>query len=183
MVEPLLDPAIDGSNVWHVFGVGVGLTVVSQHLSHQAKDQPMLFHCVSGSFWISLYVMEYLGQAYREEHLRAIAFDSCPPRAGTAAFAGWASFALQRPWVKNVLGPAFLPFLAYQGITPEWQQENHNRMFGSACVIPANAHLCLMHGRNDPVLELDYVREFAHGLRERSTATVSEVVFPKARHR
>eukprot|EP00730_Choanoeca_flexa_P015245 TRINITY_DN6958_c0_g1_i2.p1 TRINITY_DN6958_c0_g1~~TRINITY_DN6958_c0_g1_i2.p1 ORF type:complete len:338 (+),score=49.85 TRINITY_DN6958_c0_g1_i2:143-1015(+) len=147
-----------------------------------AKDQPMLFHCVSGSFWISLYVMNYLGEAYREKHLRAIAFDSCPPQPNTQAFAGWASFALQRPWIKDVAGPLFVPFIKYQGITQEWQALNSKWMFSSDSVIPRNAHLCLMHGRNDPVLNLDYVRSFARSLRSRSTATVSEVVFPKARH-
>lgn len=37
-------------------------------------------------------------------------------------------------------------------------------------------------GRNDPVLSMPYVREFAGFLRRRTEATVSEVVFPKARH-
>lgn len=39
-----------------------------------------------------------------------------------------------------------------------------------------------MHGRNDPVLHMPYVQDFALALRQRTTATVSEVVFPKARH-
>ena len=100
------------------------------------------------------------------------------------AFGGWASFVLQRPWLKPYLAHLFHPFRWYQGINATWEAENHARMMGEEheCVIPTTAHICLMHGRNDPVLNMPYLRKFAGHLRARTRATVSEVVFPRARH-
>lgn len=45
----------------------------------QNLNQPLVFHSISGSFWMTLYIMEYLGRDWCEENLRAIVFDSCPP--------------------------------------------------------------------------------------------------------
>lgn len=129
-----------------------------------------------------MYMLDYLGPAFCEKNIRAIAFDSSPPKVGMQAFAGWASFAFQQPWIKDVSGPIFLPFMYFQGINKEFMQLSHARMFGETSVIPKAAHICLMHGRNDPVLDREYLKEFVADLRSRSTATVTELVFPKARH-
>lgn len=105
------------------------------------------------------------------------------PKPSTA-FGGWASFVLKRPWLKPYVSHLFHPFRWYQGINDKWEAENHARMMGEEheCVIPSSAHICLMHGRNDPVLHMPYLRKFAGHLRARTRATVSEVVFPRARH-
>ena len=110
-------------------------------------------------------------------------FAPTPPHP-LPAFGGWASFVLQRPWLKPYLAHLFHPFRWYQGINATWEAENHARMMGEEheCVIPTTAHICLMHGRNDPVLNMPYLRKFAGHLRARTRATVSEVVFPRARH-
>ncbi len=83
---------------------------------------------------------------------------------------------MQRPWVKNVAAPFFKPYLWYQGISDEWQAMHYRHMFDDEqCVVPAKSHILLMHGRNDPVLDMSHVRDFAGFLRRRTEASVSEV--------
>jgi len=149
-----------------------------------AKGQPVVAHAISGSVWTMVYMLEALGQGWRDEHVRALAFDSCPPKSDIYAFGGFVAFRFGNPALKNIAAPFFQPYRALCGIDDAWEAENHARMFGAAAVIPRAAQLLFMHGRNDPVLDGAYVASFVADCRERALpgATIAECTFERSRH-
>ena len=159
----------------------VGEDTVAAIDAASAKED-IVIHSISGSFWMSLYLLDAM-PADMHARVRALAFDSCPPRSDIYAFGGYASWALNKPHLKNYLAQLFRPVRWYQGIDDAWEEMNRRRMFEpDECVVPKNASVLFMHGRNDPVLDLDYVHDFATFLRTRQTRPVHEVVFEKAKH-
>ena len=61
----------------------------------QEADRPTLLHLVSGSFWTGMFMLAALEPAWREKRIRAIMFDSCPPKSDVYAFGGWLSWLIQ----------------------------------------------------------------------------------------
>jgi hypothetical protein len=120
---------------------------------------------------------------WRDERVKAIMFDSSPPKSDIHAFGGWLSFATKQPWAKQ-LSFMFYPYRMYQGINDKWEAENHARMFGAEAVIPRGAHCLVMRGRNDPVLDAEYVDDFIADLKQHANkdTNVQEINFEKARH-
>ena len=107
-----------------------------------------------------IYTFHHLDPAWKNERVKAIAFDSCPPKSDIYAFGGWLSFASKTPMIKPYFSWIFHPYRMYCGIHAEWEEENQNRMFGDTSVLPRGAHCLFMRGRNDPVLDEDYVTNF-----------------------
>jgi hypothetical protein len=147
------------------------------------QDKDIVCHAISGSVWTLVYMLAAMDPAWRDQRVKAIAFDSSPPKSDVHAFGGWLSFATQKPFMRN-LAPLFEPYRMYQGIDARWEAENHGRMFGPAAVIPRGAHCLFMRGRNDPVLNADYVDSFIADVKAHAgpNTNIQEVLFEKARH-
>jgi alpha-beta hydrolase superfamily lysophospholipase len=155
------------------------------------NDGPIVMHAVSGSFWTALYTLEALPRDWRERNVRALVFDSCPPKSDALAFGGWAAFALRRPWLKPWIAPLFEPYRWLCGINEAWEAENARRMDprDERCVLPEGASVLVFHGTRDPVLDNAYVHAFADSItaaRARGASEedvgVSHVVLERARH-
>jgi hypothetical protein len=154
----------------------------------QAAGRDVVFHVISGSFWISMITMSYIPRALRERSVRAITFDSTPPMSDIYAFGGWLCYALKLDatrW-KNVVAHLFHPYRYFMGINSEWENTvMRPRIFGDEeCVVPRSAHILFINGMNDPVLDRGYVSSFAAHLKARATpgVTIEQQIFPKARH-
>ena len=147
-------------------------------------DRPICLHAISGSVWTMIYMLEALPAAWRDRYVRAIFFDSCPPMSDTLAFGGFVEFFFKRKGLRELSAPFFQPYRALCGIDAEWEAANHRRMFGESAVIPRGAHCLFMHGRNDPVLNNDYIQKFIRDIRQHreSGVEVSEATFEKTRH-
>lgn len=61
----------------------------------QEADQPTVVHMVSGSFWTGMYMLAHLEKSWRDRNIKAIMFDSCPPKSDVYAFGGWLSWLLK----------------------------------------------------------------------------------------
>lgn len=147
-------------------------------------DRPVCLHAISGSVWTMIYMLDALPKDWREQYVRAIFFDSCPPKSDTLAFGGFVEFFFKRKGLRELSAPLFQPYRALCGIDAEWEAANHARMFGETACIPRRAHCLFMHGRNDPVLNHEYLREFIGDMRKHKEegAEISEVTFEKTRH-
>jgi len=193
----------------------------------QEKDLPLVIHTVSGSFWTAMFMLAALDPAWRERNVKAILFDSCPPKSDIYAFGGWFSWLLQAKvglparLSKPVVSHLFHPVLPYFGIDQAWRDQNDAWMFGAeergrnartlpplagssvaecsalaqeavgrastdpgddACVIPKGTSCLFIRGRNDPVLEPQYIDAFYAYLKARSTASVEWHLFERAQH-
>lgn len=146
-----------------------------------AANKPLAMHSISGSFWTLLYILEFMPPAWREEYVKTIVFDSSPPKSDVYAFGGWFCYAMKlnpKLW-KPLVSQLFHPYRLYSGINSKWEAENANRM--KTC-IPKSAHILFMHGRNDPVLDTQYISEYADFLRASGSASCVELLFDKSRH-
>ena len=151
----------------------------------QRINQPVVLHSISGAFWTMIYMLEYMDKGWRDEHIKAVVFDSCPPESDIYAFGGWLAFAMKRHYLKPYLSHLFYPYMFACGITDKWRQENHLKMFGENAVIPRNASILFVHGRDDPVLNLEYVNKFVSDIRnhrQSENVCVTQKTFEKARH-
>jgi hypothetical protein len=101
-------------------------------------DSPTVIHMVSGSFWTGMYLLANLEPAWREQNVKAIMFDSCPPKSDVYAFGGWLSWLIQAKAnmptrvSKPLVSHLFHPVRPYFGIDQSWTSENDALMFGSA---------------------------------------------------
>ena len=150
----------------------------------QNINQPVVIHSISGAFWTMIYMLENMNHEWREKYVKAIVFDSCPPMSDVYAFGGWMAFALKRPYLKPYLSHLFYPYMYLCGITEEWRQENALKMFGQNSVIPRNANILFLHGKNDPVLNKDYLTKFVSDIKAHQSpnASVTEKQFERSRH-
>jgi hypothetical protein len=194
----------------------------------QKSDSPVCIHTVSGSFWTALFTLAHCDEKWRERCVRAIMFDSCPPKSDVYAFGGWLSWFLQAKTnlpakqSKPVLAQLFHPVRPLFGIDAAWTAANDGFMYGnedtgrlarqlplrvgtssaecvsfaeeaaalasasasddSGCVVPRSAACLFVRGRNDPVLEPQYVDAFYAFLKARTTASVELRLFDKAQH-
>ena len=87
----------------------------------QAINQPLVFHTISGSVWALIYTSQFMDKKWREENVKAIVFDSSPPKSDCYAFGGWLAFLLKRNHMKPYLAHLFHPYIWYAGITEEWR--------------------------------------------------------------
>ena len=147
-------------------------------------DRPICLHAISGSVWTMIYMLEALPKEWRDRYVRAIFFDSCPPMSDTLAFGGFVEFFFKRKGLRELSAPLFQPYRALCGIDAEWEAANHRRMFGESAVIPRGAHCLFMHGRNDPVLNNEYIQSFIRDIRQHREpgVEVNEATFEKTRH-
>ena len=194
----------------------------------QKSDSPICIHTVSGSFWTALYTLAHCDADWRERCVRAIMFDSCPPKSDVAAFGGWLSWFLQAKTklpakqTKPIVSQLFHPVRPLFGIDAAWTTANDARMYGdedrgrrarelpvregrnsaecvafaeeaaalasantgddTGCVVPRSAACLFVRGRNDPVLEPQYVDAYYAFLKARTTASVELRLFEKAQH-
>ena len=150
----------------------------------QSINQPVVIHVISGAFWTMIYTLQYMKKEWRDEYVKAIVFDSCPPMSNVHAFGGWMAFMLKKNYLKPILSPLFHPYMIICGITDAWRQENHLKMFGQTSVIPRNANILFLHGRKDPVLDNNYLESFVQDLKSHQSpnASVTEKVFERSRH-
>ena len=125
-----------------------------------------------------------MNKDWREKYVKAIVCDSCPPMSDVYAFGGWLAFALKRPYLKPYISPLFYPYMYVCGITEEWRHENALKMFGQSSVIPRNASILFLHGKNDPVLNKDYLMKFVSDIKAHQSpnASVTEKQFDRSRH-
>lgn len=150
----------------------------------QSINQPVVIHVISGAFWTMIYTLEYMNKDWRDKHVKAIVFDSCPPMSDVHAFGGWMAFMLKKNNLKPFLSPLFHPYMYICGITDVWRKENDLKMFGNTSVIPRDANILFLHGRNDPVLNNEYVESFVQDIKSHQSpnASVTEKVFERSRH-
>mmetsp|Transcript_61964 Transcript_61964/g.184432 ORF Transcript_61964/g.184432 Transcript_61964/m.184432 type:complete len:316 (-) Transcript_61964:182-1129(-) len=197
----------------------------------QEADAPIVIHTVSGSFWTAIFMLAHLDPDWREHNVRAIMFDSCPPKSDVNAFGGWLSWMLQAKTgvparhIKPLVRHLFHPALPYFGIDSTWRAQNDAWMFGDeargqdartlhpraganvadcqalaeaaasralaeaggsgdddGCVVPSSAACLFVRGRNDPVLEPQYIDAFYAHLKARTRASVEWHLFEKAQH-
>ena len=150
----------------------------------QTINQPLVIHVISGAFWTMIYTLEYMNKDWKDKHVKAIVFDSCPPMSDVYAFGGWMAFMLKRNYLKPYLSHLFHPYMIIAGITEDWRTQNAKKMFGFTSVIPRNANILFLHGKNDPVLNNDYLEKFVFDIREHQSpnASVTEKVFERSRH-
>jgi hypothetical protein len=66
-------------------------------------DQDLVVHGISGSIWTMMYMFSHMDPAWREERLKAIVFDSCPPKSDIYAFGGWLSFATKQVDASSII--------------------------------------------------------------------------------
>ena len=199
----------------------------------QEADAHTVIHTVSGSFWTAMFMLAHLEPSWRERKIRAIMFDSCPPKSDIYAFGGWLSWLIQAKTgvsariAKPLVSQLFHPVRPYFGIDASWTAQNDAWMYGDeargrsarklaelvgetssechslaeaaatraattkfpdstaaddGCVVPRGAACLFVRGRNDPVLEPQYVDAFYAHLKARSTAGVEWHLFDKAQH-
>ena len=93
-------------------------------------------------------------------------------------------FMLKKNNLKPFLSPLFHPYMYICGITDVWRKENDIKMFGNTSVIPRDANILFLHGRNDPVLNNEYVESFVQDIKSHQSpnASVTEKVFERSRH-
>ena len=78
----------------------------------------------------------HLEPTWREKNVKAIMFDSCPPKSDVHAFGGWLSWLLQAKTglpsrlSKPVVSHLFHPIRPYFGIGSTWTTQNDAWMFG-----------------------------------------------------
>lgn len=153
-----------------------------------ARDKPIAVHAVSGAFWTVMFVLAHTDKQWRKKNVRAIMFDSCPPKPDERAFAGWMAWFLRVKLglpprlTKPILAPCFLPVLPIAGINAEWNAQNDKWVRGDGCVIPRSTACLFVRGRNDPVLEAEFVDDWAAYLQARTTSHVESRLFEKAQH-
>merc|ERR1739845_113478 len=100
-------------------------------------------------------MLSFMPKQWREKNVRAICFDSCPPKADLQAFGGFVAYVLKTPQVKPLVAPLFRPYMWNRGITEEFVSENHLKMYGGTDafgvthepVVPKNANVLVLHGR------------------------------------
>ena len=139
----------------------------------QNANQPIVVHTISASFWTVIYMLEHLDKSWKEEKVKAIVFDSCPAMSDSEAFEGWLAVRLEQTSLHSFLSPLFNPFLSFCGVTDDWRTENHKKMFGKDSVIPRNANILIVYGKNDPVLNRMYINSFIDDLKKYKSAEAS----------
>jgi len=181
-------------------------------------------------------MLAHLDPAWREANVKAIMFDSCPPKSDIYAFGGWLSWLLQAKTgapaklTKPIVSHIFHPVRPYFGIDAKWTAQNDAWMFGEEargararalahnagtsstacqdlavaaaelalaeathdqsdeaggadeCVVPRSTACLFTRGRNDPVLEPQYVDAYYAYLKARTTASVEWHLFERAQH-
>jgi hypothetical protein len=158
----------------------------------EEMDKPLVVHAVSGSFWIMTYMLAHMTPEWRERRVRAIMFDSCPPKPDHAAFGGFFAWYLQvklgvparlsKPVVSRLCQP-FIGLLSEGAIDQDWLAQNDRWMWDEQeCAIPRAAALLFIRGRNDTVLDAEHVDAFAAFLKTRSSSTVESRLFERAQH-
>ena len=151
-------------------------------------NQPTVVHMISGSVWTGMYMFDHLdefgGKGWKDTNVKGIVFDSCPPKSDTLAFGGFVAFKFKQQALKKLSAPLFEPYRMLCGINDKWEAENEARMFGATSTIPRGAHQLHIHGRNDPVLDHDYLNEFVRDCRthKASGVSISEATFEKSKH-
>ena len=206
----------------------------------QEADKPTVVHFVSGSFWTGMFMLAHLEPSFREKRIRAIMFDSCPPKSDVYAFGGWLSWLIQaktklpsrltKPIVSQLFHPVLSTTRPMFGIDAAWRAQNDRWMFGGDgargeaarglpraagatvpecaklaeaaartaaiaalhvppadadyddAVVPRSTACLFLRGRNDPVLEPQYVDAYYAFLKARTTASVEWSLFQKAQH-
>ena len=152
-------------------------------------NQPTVVHMISGSVWTGICMFDHMdglgGKGWKDQHVKGIVFDSCPPKSDTFAFGGFVAFRFQNPALKNWTAPLFEPYRKWCGIHSEWEAANESLMFGHSSVIPRSAHQLHIHGSNDPVLDHDYLARFVTDCRKYKASeetSIIEATFEKSKH-
>lgn len=164
---------------------------IADRLMKANKD--VVVHGISGSTWTMFYTLHYLDAEWRERHVRAIMFDSCPPQADIYAFGGWLAWFLQAKFgipakhTKPYLSQLFRPVRPFFGIVDDGPgtvvYELQQMMTGSTqCVVPRGAACLFLRGANDPVLNPVYVDAMVDFLRARTRSRVEMRLFHKSQH-
>lgn len=150
----------------------------------EAENRPVVLHAVSGAFWTMLYTLQHLDRDWKEQNVRAVVLDSCPPKSDIYAFGGWLAFRVGQPSLMPFLAQLFPPYRYLCGITPEWEAANYKRMYGASSVIPRKAHCLFLHDRCDPVLNKEYISSFVKDVKKHAhdSSLVTEVILRRARH-
>ena len=97
-------------------------------------------------------------------------------------FGGWLAFALKRNYLKPYVSHLFHPYIYIAGITDDWRKQNHLKMFGTSSVIPRNARILFLYGKNDPVITYGYLAKFVLDTKLHSNTIVDENIFEDCRH-
>ena len=97
---------------------------------------PTVIHAVSGGFWTAMFMLHHMDAQWRDRNVRAIMFDSCPPKSDVYAFGGWLSWLIQAKIglpaksTKPIVSHLFHPVRPYFGIGQSWTAANDAMMFG-----------------------------------------------------
>eukprot|EP01103_Thecamoeba_quadrilineata_P000825 TRINITY_DN10725_c0_g1_i1.p1 TRINITY_DN10725_c0_g1~~TRINITY_DN10725_c0_g1_i1.p1 ORF type:complete len:297 (-),score=51.02 TRINITY_DN10725_c0_g1_i1:38-928(-) len=142
-----------------------------------ARNQPMVFHVISGSFWTFIYVLDALGPR-KNELVKGIVIDSAPPMSDIYAFGGYVAHITKQPALKSFYSQPFRLFRAYQGIHDKWESDISQLMID---VFWKGLPILFLCSRNDPVLSIGYVEKYIEDLKSRDLDVRSKI-WEKARH-
>ena len=119
-------------------------------LAKQLEDinQPLVMHVISGSFWTAIDTLQYMNKDWKEQNVKAIVFDSCPPTSDVHAYGGWLAFVLKRNHLKPYLSPLFYPYIWITGVDKQWTNQFSLKIFGNTSVIPRQANVLFLYGKN-----------------------------------
>jgi hypothetical protein len=152
-------------------------------------NQPVVLHVISGSFLIMIWALESLNKDWRDEYVKAIVFDSAPVLRDVKCFGGWIAFMLKRdhlnPYLSHLLYPLLSSyFFSYAGNTDDRIKQDYLNTFGNTSVIPRYARILFLYGKNEPVLNYDYLQKFILDRKEHQyyDKSVTEISFERSRH-
>jgi hypothetical protein len=162
-----------------------------KHLADQLLkiNQPVVLHVISGSFYIMIWALESLNKDWRDEYIKAIVFDSAPVLKDVHCLSGWMAFMLKRNHLKPYISHLFYPLISsyiflYAGNTDDRMKQDGLSTFGNTSVIPRYARILFLYGKNEPVLDYDYLQKFILDRKKHQyyDKSVTEIVFERSRH-
>ena len=150
----------------------------------EAINQPLVLHTISASSFTLFHTLKFMDKEWRDLNVKAIVFDSSPPKSDCHALGAGLAFLLKRNYLKPYLAPLWYPYTYWLPGFQDWQRELDTYMFGASAVIPRNASMLFIRGKNDNTLDIDYLVDFIADVREHKApnASVSEKIFENSRH-
>ena len=126
----------------------------------QKNNQPLVIHVISASCGPMICTLDNMNSNWRDKYVRAVVFDSSPVPCDVHTAGAGIAFLLKRNNLKPYLSPLFYPYFFLSGMTDEYRTQHDRKMFGHLSVIPRNSGMLFLYGRNDPVMNYEYLQKF-----------------------
>ena len=128
------------------------------------QNQPVIIHSISVSFYTMLEILSNMDENWRERYIKLIVLDSSPCLPDICSLNGllkelYDSHHLTRYYML-CLYKHYYELLTYASITEDIRQAWYRKSFGSTSVIPTKSNLLLLYGKNDQVLNHNFLEKF-----------------------